>query len=336
MICAMLAYSLGIELALGGAVSISAQSRLSPIGHYFSKSRFRAAGYPVPPGARIDSVALANDAVTLRMRGDLPSIEERMVVEAFFSSGHVLVLTYGKAELFAPRMVHGDARVIEIEGLKSVANVNATLSESTIRFSLANGQLEVDDIHYVVVRYLPGFVDLADVAGAMGGCISDVWLNPTAGRQRVTISNAVYNLEGRRTSIHLPIGPQFGHPPKVITGVKINKEFDFDGDGTKDYSFKLVFPYGARHNRVAIVYLDHGIPGAGLEDTLAVIFGQDLDLDGGLSLNEMLGMASRVPLLLGHVAIFTETYNNEMLLHLISFEPETKGFTHTIGKFVGP
>lgn len=336
MICAILACSLGAELSSGGAVSICAQSHLSAIGHYFSKSRFRAAGYSVPLGARIDSVALANDSVTLRMRGELPPIEERMIVEAFFNSGHVLVLTYGKAELFAPRMVHGDARVIEIDSLKIVSSVKASFSESTMTISLANGQLKVDDIHYIVVRYLPGFVDLADVAGAMGGCISDVWLNPTAGRQRITISNALYNLEGRRTSIHLPIGPQYGHPPKVVPGVKINKEFDYDGDGTKDYSFKLIFPYGARHNRVAIVYLDHGIPGAGLEDTLAVIFGQDLDLDGGLSPNEMLGMASRVPLMLGHVAIFTETYNHEMLLHLISFDPETKGFTHTIGKFVGP
>jgi hypothetical protein len=334
MICAILA--LGIELASGEAVSSTVLSQQSSVGHYFSKSRFRAAGYPVPLGARIETVGLTEDSVTLRMRGNLPSLEDRMVVEVFFSSGLVLALTYGKAELFAPRMVHGDARIIQLDKLEGIAHAATTFSESTISFSLGNSKVKVDDIHYIVVRFLPGFVDLGDVAGAMGGCISDVWLNPTAGKQRVTISNALYNLEGRRTSIHLPVGPQFGHPPKVTSGVKINKEFDFDGDGTKDYSFKLVYPYGARHNRVAIVYLDHGIPGAGLEDTLAVIFGQDLDLDGGLSPNEMLGMASRVPLLLGHVAIFTETYNSEMLLHLISFEPETKGFTHTIGKFTGP
>ncbi len=313
--------------------SVSEQTAAS---HYFSKSRFRASGFPAPLGCRIDRVELLETAIRVEMRGSLPALDDRLMIEAYFSSGHVLAFAHGKAELFSPRLAHGDARVVKLENLEAVANAAATIEDSAITFSIGGTPVVTADLHYVVVRFLPGFVDLADVAGALGGCISDVWLNPSAGKQRVTVSNALYNLSGRRTAIHLPIGPRYGHPPKVLPDVKILKEHDYDGDGTKDYSFKLIWPYGAKNNRVSIVYLDHGIAGAGLEDSIAVIFGQDLDLDGGLSPAETIGIASRVPLLLGHVAIFTETYNNEMLLHVISFEPESKGFTHTIGKFVGP
>lgn len=322
---------LGLTFPLAGSGPL--QQRELGIAHYFSRSKFRAVGFPAPPGCRIETVAIAQDTIKITMRGDLPSKEDHLMIEAFFSSGHVVAFAYGKAELMSPRVASGDAVAINLDGRATTAKVPAEIGADYVGLKLKDTGLPANRLHYVVARFLPGFVDLADVAGEMGGCITDVWVYPDAGKQRVTICNLLYDVMDRRTSLWLPIGAEFGHPPHVVPGVKINKEFDFDRDGVRDYDFKLSWPYGKRGTRVAVVYLDNGVTGAGVEDSVAVIWGVDFDLDGRINPNEMLGMSSRVPLVLGHVAMFVEVGDPDTLLHIISFNPETKGFTHTVGKF---
>lgn len=310
----------------------SAQGEVG-VAHYFSKSKFRAAGFHAPGGCRIEGVSIVSGNIKITMKGALPDKEDRLMIEAFFSSGQVIAFAYGKAELMSPRVAPGDAVAIYLDGKTVIGKIQVEIGTCDILLKLANSGIEANKLHYVVARFLPGFVDLSDVAGEMGGCITDVWIDPSAGTQRVTICNLLYDVMDRRTSLWVPVGPEFGHPPQVVPGVKIIKEYDFDRDGTRDYDFKLSWPYGKRGTRVAIVFLDKGMTGSGLEDSVAVIWGFDFDLDGRINPEELLGMSSRVPLVLGHVAMFVEAGESHTLLHIISFNPDTKGFTHTVGKF---